>query len=81
MLLNLGLVTISEDWTKGDDAYPSSAAFAPSIVQWNSLVKKVGLLTQELYGACRALSQLAEGSDLHLEGLDDQVTDLRALAG
>jgi hypothetical protein len=30
----------SEDWTEGDDATPSSSApFAPSISQWNFLVK------------------------------------------
>jgi hypothetical protein len=74
-------VALSEDWMEDDDAASSSAGFSPSISQWNMLVKKVGSLTQELDGTRRALSQLAEGSDLHLEGLDDQVTNLRASVG
>jgi hypothetical protein len=71
----------SEDWTEGDDPSPSSAPFVPSIAQWNLLVKKVGTLTQELEGTRNALSDLAQGSDVHLEGLDDQVADLRSSVG
>ena len=73
--------TFSEGWIEDEGVDPSSGSFTPSISQWNLLIGKVGSLAQELEAARAALTQLADGSDRHLEGLDDQVTDLRASVG
>ena len=76
----LGVVA-PEEWVEGEDIGFDPTAFAPTNAQWNTLVKTVGGLTQELKGARRALSLLAQESDMLMEGLDDQVTDLRASVG
>jgi hypothetical protein len=63
------------------DGLNEAAPFSPSAGQWNSMVRKIENLTNELGAAREALSVLAEVSEDRLETIDGQVTNLRGLTG
>jgi hypothetical protein len=58
-----------------------SATFAPTTEQWNSLVRRVESLTEQLESAREAVTVMAEISESRFEVVDRQVINLRGSIG
>jgi hypothetical protein len=66
---------------EGSEYAGDAGTFSPSIAQWNSLVRRVETLTEELGTARKAVSVLAEVSDDRFNVVDGQVINLRGSIG
>jgi hypothetical protein len=66
---------------EGSKDVGDAAPFSPSVAQWNSLVRRVESLTEELGTARKALTILAEVSENRFDVIDGKVINLRGSIG